>query len=184
MLEASGSPGGSEAIMTEHRIVHEEAITDIATSPQTLFEYLDDPRRLASHMEQGSWRTAGASMAFELDDAQGRRVGSEIRLKGRMLGMSLELAEVIIELASPRRKVWRTIGAPRLLVIGAYTMGFEIAPVAAGSRLRVFIDYSPSKLMRALPVLGRFYARWCVNRMTRDAKAHFEREMAAAPQRP
>jgi hypothetical protein len=175
-----------EVSMTDHRTAHEESITDVVVPPQILFDYLDDPRRLGSHMEQGSWRTAGATMAFELDDAQGRSVGSQIRLRGSILGVSLELAEVVTEHAPPWRKAWRTIGTPRLLVIGSYVMGFEIAPTGAGSRLRVFIDYSPppSKLMRVLPVLGRFYAGWCVNRMAQDAKTHFERDIQTATQRP
>jgi hypothetical protein len=168
--------------MTDPRRSHEESITDVAASPQALFDYLDDPRRLGSHMEKGSWRTAGASMAFELDGAQGRSVGSRIRLRGKVLGMSLELEEVVSEHAAPRRKAWRTVGTPRLLVIGPYAMGFDIAPVGHGSRLAVFIDYTPasSVVMRALPFLGRFYARWCVRRMTDDARRHFERRTEAA----
>jgi hypothetical protein len=175
----------SEPTMADQRSIHEESITEVAAPPQALFDYLDDPRRLGSHMEQGSWRTAGASMAFELDAAQGRSVGSQIRLRGRVLGMSLALAEVVSEHEPPRRKVWRTVGTPRLLVIGAYAMGFDIAPVGNQSRLTVFIDYSPppSIVMRALPSLARFYARWCVKRMAEDARRHFERGNEAAAQR-
>ena len=41
----------------------------------------------------------------------------------------------------------------------------------------------PRIQVRVLTV-GRFYALWCVNRMARDAKAHLERAIEAAPQRP
>jgi hypothetical protein len=84
---------------------------------------------------------------------------------------------VVTECAPPRRKVWETVGTPRLLVIGPYRMGFEVSPEgAAGSRLRVFIDYAlptgaPARwLGRAL---GGAYARWCTHRMVRDAVSHF-----------
>jgi hypothetical protein len=175
----------SEPTMADPRSIQEQSTTDVAATPQALFDYLDDPRRLGSHMEQGSWRTAGASMAFELDAAQGRSVGSQIRLRGKVLGMSLALAEIVTEHEPPRRKVWRTVGTPRLLVIGAYAMGFDIAAVGNESRLTVFIDYSPARslVMRALPFLGRFYARWCVKRMAEDAKRYFERGAEAAAQR-
>lgn len=90
--------------------------------------------------------------------------------------MSLQLTEAVTERAAPSRKAWVTIGVPRLLVIGPYRMGFEIAPSGSGSRLTVFIDYAPppSSVLRRLPMLGRFYARWCVERMVRDAHAHFD----------
>lgn len=42
----------------------EEATAEVEAAPGLLFDYLDDPRRLGSHMEKGSWRTAGARMKF------------------------------------------------------------------------------------------------------------------------
>ena len=83
-----------------------------------------------------------------------------------------------------RDKVWETVGAPRLLVIGAYSMGLKITSEARGSRLRVFIDYQ-------LPegwvtywlgwLFGRFYARWCVGQMlTGVLKQSMQRRAAAA----
>jgi hypothetical protein len=154
---------------------HAEAAAEVRASCTVLFDHLDDPRRLGSHMEQGSWRTGGASMAYELDAAQGRSVGSQIRLAGRMLGLRLGLTQVVTERVPPRRKVWQTVGTPHLLVIGAYRMGFEIEPVLGGSRLRVFIDYERASSSWFVSLLGRFYARWCVSRMVRDAKLSFER---------
>jgi len=160
---------------------HDEAADDVRASRAVLFDYLDDPRHLGSHMEQGSWRTGGASMGYELDAAQGRSVGSQTRLAGRVLGLQLGLTQLVTEHARPRRKVWQTIGTPRLVVIGAYRMGFEVDPVLGGSRLRVFIDYerAPSRWLGLVPLLGRFYARWCVSRMVQDAKVHFESAPAA-----
>lgn len=70
-----------------------------------------------------------------------------------------------------------TIGRPRLIVIGAYRMGFDIARDGAGSLLRVFIDYElPATLIgRVLGFLfAPMYARWCVARMARDAQRHFD----------
>jgi len=87
--------------------------------------------------------------------------------------MNLALDEVVIERTPPHRKVWETVGEPRLLVISAYRMGFEIVPDGNASRLVVFIDYRlPSRgWARILGLLfGRTYAAWCTRRMTSDAK--------------
>ena len=70
-----------------------------------------------------------------------------------------------------------TRGEPRLLVIGAYRMGFTIAAQGERSRLVVFIDYQrPARgFARGLALLfGRTYAAWCTRRMATDAVTAFE----------
>jgi hypothetical protein len=154
----------------------ESATAEVAAAPGRLFEHLDDHARLAMHMERRSMMMMGGRMTYTFDEAKGRAVGSVIRMGGSFLGISLGVEEAVIERDPPRRKVWETIGHPRLLVIGAYRMGFEIEPRDDRSELRVFIVYShPASPMGR--VLGRLsagaYARWCVRRMADDAVEHF-----------
>jgi Polyketide cyclase / dehydrase and lipid transport len=143
---------------------------------ERVFAHMDDHARLTSHMSESSWMMGGGSMQVELDAARGQKIGSWIRLSGKILGVTLAVEEIVTERTPPRRKVWETTGVPRLLVIGRYQMGFEIAPREADSHLTVFIDY-------ALPqgtltpwlgyFLGGYYARWCTQRMVDDAVKHF-----------
>lgn len=155
---------------------HYEYKSDVLASAEEVFAYADDQTRLSSHMSQSSWKMGGGEMKMESDQGKGQAVGSKIRLSGRVLGIDLLVEEVVTERTAPRRKVWETIGQPRLLVIGHYRMGFEIAPRDGGSLLRVFIDYSlPEKgIARWLGILfGKFYARWCTKQMATDAAKHF-----------
>jgi hypothetical protein len=118
----------------------------------------------------------GGRMKIELDKTQGKEVGSRIRLSGRMMGFALFVEEIVTERMPPHRKIWETIGTPRLLVIGPYRMGFEILPRVSGSVLRVFIDYNfPNDWsVRWLGwLLGRYYAKWCTRTMADDAVRHF-----------
>jgi hypothetical protein len=118
----------------------------------------------------------GGKMEMELDSGRGQNVGSRIRLPGKVLGMRLSVEEVVTERNPPHRKVWETIGAPRLLVIDRYRMGFEVTPQGNGSLLRVYIDYSlpHGVLTRRLEyLLGPVYARWCTRRMVKDTVKHF-----------
>ena len=120
-------------------------------------------------------------MSIDIDAGRGQRIGSHIRMAGRVLGIPLSLDEVVVEREPSFRKAWETIGEPRLLVIGPYRMGFTVQPDASGSRLEVFIDYDLPKgpLSRRLGRLfGRFYARWCIRRMVDDAVTHFRAESA------
>ena len=142
-----------------------------------VFVHVDDHRQLSSHMSESSWRTGGGRMETEIDEGRGQAVGSRIRLSGRFLGVGLSVDEMVVERNPPHRKVWETTGAPKLLVIGHYRMGFELTPQGNGSMLRVFIEYAlPKKgLARWLGrVFGRYYARWCTQQMVEGAVRHFE----------
>jgi hypothetical protein len=157
---------------------HDESRALVSASPERVFAHVDDPKRLSSHMSQSSWQMGGGRMTTALDEYRGQRVGSHIRVSGRVFGFELSLNEVVTEREPPIRKIWETVGSPRLLVIGSYRMGFELTPRENGSLLRVFIDYAlpPEWPARWLGhVLGGYYAHWCTQRMVNDAVRQFSR---------
>jgi hypothetical protein len=155
---------------------HDESSAWVSASPERVFAHIDDHERLSSHMSQPSWRMGGGHMETILDEHRGKTVGSHIRVNGLVFGLELSLDEVVIEREPPTRKVWGTVGSPRLLVIGSYRMGFELTLRGSGSHLRVFIDYAlphqwPERwLGRAF---GGYYAHWCTQRMVNDAVRQF-----------
>jgi Polyketide cyclase / dehydrase and lipid transport len=158
------------------RPFHQESRRDVATTMEALFSYLDDHNRLSGHMSKSSWMMAGSHMDIAVDAAKGQAVGSHIRLKGRVLGILLDVEEVVTEHNPPLRKVWETIGCPTLLVIDHYRMGFDVTPQGASSRLRVFIDYAlPTTPLANLAgrALGGVYARGCTQSMAKDAVGFF-----------
>lgn len=154
---------------------HYELSADVGSSAEAVFAYLDDQRNLSAHMGQSSWMMAGSRMTLEFDAKLGREAGSKMTLRGTVLGVPLSVDEVVVERTPPFRKTWETTGAPKLLVLGAYRMGFDIATTRDVSRLRVFIDYTrPEPPWRLLGQLfGDAYARWCVKTMVGDAVKHF-----------
>jgi hypothetical protein len=163
--------------VTERRYPHRfETSVDVAASPAALFAELDDHERLSAHMMESSSMMAGSAMQFDFDDTKGRSIGSKIRMSGHVLGFDLDLEEVVTERVPPRRKVWETVGEPRLLVLGKYRMGFVIGERGGASRLTVFIEYddppAPWELVGRL--LGPIYARWCTESMAQGAKRQFD----------
>ena len=115
-------------------------------------------------------------METDLDEGRGQKVGSRIRLSGRVFGVPLSVEEIVKERNPPHGKIWRTTGTPKLLVIERYRMGFELAPEGNGSMLRVFIEYAlperaPGRWLGRL--FGRYYAQWCTQQMVNDAVEHF-----------
>ena len=159
--------------MPAHR--HESSAL-VPARAERVFAHIDDHTQLSSHMSERSWMMGGGRMKIDFDDGRGQRVGSRIRLAGRVFGIELSVEEVVTERNPPHRKVWETTGSPKLLVIGHYRMGFELSPRGRNSMLRVFIEYElPTGLAaRCLGrVFGRSYASWCTRRMVDDAVKHF-----------
>lgn len=164
---------------------HAEAEGDLHADVDRAFTWLDDHRNLASHMDRPRSAMGGGQMHLDLDARGGHAVGSRMRLAGTFLGLSLDAETCVTQREPPRRKVWETVGDPRLLVIGRYRMGFELTQEsAAGSRLRVFIDYAlpqgPLAKLAARPIAS-MYARWCTSQMVRDAVRHRWDNQAPAP---
>jgi len=153
---------------------HYEKRRSLKAKPALLFAWLDDQTRLAAHMGQSSMMMGGGSMTYEFDSGQGRAVGSHIKMLGSAFGLHLFVDEVVVRRDPPVLKQWRTVGHPRLLIIGSYEMGFAITPADAESQLRIWIDYElPQRPFARLLgfIFAPLYARWCVARMIKDAAA-------------
>jgi hypothetical protein len=156
---------------------HSEAVGSLAVNAEDLFTYLDKHSQLSAHMTKSSWMMGGGRMDMTTDEGGFRKLGSKLRLAGKAFGLTVFLEEEVANYAPPLGKAWQTIGAPKLLVIGAYRMGFDIEREPAGARLRVFIDYDlPGDIIGRIAgfLLGGFYARWCVTSMLMEAQKRFE----------
>ncbi len=153
-----------------------DSIAEVAATAEALFDCLDDQARLGAHMEKPSAMMLGGRMIYQFDAAQGRAAGAVIRMRGNILWLKLSVEEVVVERTRPVRKTWETRGRPDLLVIGSYRMGFEIEPSGPRQRLRVFINYDhPASIVGGLlaRLFAGAYARWCVTRMTDEARRRF-----------
>ena len=170
------NPYVSHAGLSDRLPSHWESSAVIQAPAERLFEFVDDHANLTAHMGEPSWKMGWSRMELTLDENRGKRVGSHIRLDGKVLGIRLSLDEVVSKRNPPQSKSWETTGSPQLLVIGHYRMGFEITAQGNDSLLRVFIDYAlpdsvPARWLGHL--FGRCYARWCVRQMLDDAASHF-----------
>ncbi len=155
---------------------HGASSATVRAAAESVFAFLDTHENIAAHMNRPNWAMLGGTMTTSLDNAVGKEIGSVINIQGKVLGVPISLAEVVIQRVPPRCKRWETTGTPQLIVIGSYRMGFEIEPAAAGCRVTASIDYEfPRTLLGKL--LGRFvgpaYARWCVNRIVEAVARHF-----------
>lgn len=133
-------------------------------------------------METPNWRMGWGRMTTEVDAGEGRVVGSHLRVSGRVFDLALAVDEFVTPYEPPVRKMWATVGEPRLLVIGPYRMCVELAEASDASRGAPATDLT-HEIEYALPrgsvarllarVLAAPCARWCTTHMVRDACASF-----------
>jgi hypothetical protein len=85
--------------------LHAKAECNLSALPTAVFAHIDT-ERLSAHMARRSWQMAGTSMTIDTDADGGRRVGSRIRLAGRVLGVPLFVDGVVVRRDPPRLKAW------------------------------------------------------------------------------
>lgn len=106
---------------------HAETTVEIAAPASELFAFLDDHHNLSSHMANpSSPMMGGGQMELILDEGKGRVLGSHVVMRGSAFGLRLFVDEIVATRTPPITKSWKTV-AERLIVIGAYTLGFTIA---------------------------------------------------------
>lgn len=164
-------------MMQERYTNHYENSTVITSTPESIFAYADNHNNFSSHMNQSSWMMGGGKMETETDEGKGQRVGSHIKMAGRVFGINLFLDEVITQHDPPFKKAWETVGKINLLIMDHYQLGFEINPNKDSSNLRVYIDYNLSQSWKTYwlgYLFSGMYAKWCVGQMINGVKEHFK----------
>lgn len=146
----------------------------ILASPSEVFDYIDDHNKFSSHMNKSSLMMGGSKMNTYVDELKGKAVGSHIKMDGNVFGIYVSLDEVVTEHVPPHRKVWKTVGTPKLLIIGQYQMKVEIGSDGPGSRLTVSIDYElPHSFVWLGKLLSGWYAKWCIQQMLHGTQQYF-----------
>lgn len=158
----------------KEKLRHYEESTIIPSSPDKIFNYVDDHSRFSSHMSKSSWMMGGGSIKVFTDEDHGQKVGSHIRLSGSAFGIPIALDEVVSRYEPPYTKIWETVGTPKLLIIGHYVMGIKIKSQGNQSLLRVFINYDlPTTNTWLGKLFSGFYAKWCVQQMINGVRNEF-----------
>ena len=158
--------------MNKKQRYYEDSIL-ISVPVEEVFRFVDDHNSFSSHMKKSSWMMGGGRMDIQIDKGKGQKVGSHIRLSGKILGYDLFLDEVVTLHEPPHKKVWQTVGNPKLLVVSNYKMGVEINPQDGKSELKVFIEYELPSTRWLGYLFGGVYAKWCVRQMIQSIQEHF-----------
>ena len=120
----------------------------------------------------------GSRLRLEILSEQATGLSATYRYAGTIMGLPIDFSESVTTYVSPREKVCRAIGKPRLLIIASYEMRLAVDPLSpSSSRLTISIAYElpAAWFWRCVAILlAGSYARWCLRRMCRDAKHALE----------
>lgn len=149
----------------------------VPAPPARVFAWIDRPENTGLHMSRPSLAMLGGSLRVEQLSPHPTGVGATYRSWGRVLGVRIDFTTTVTAWLPDKEKIWRTIEAPRLVVLGDFQMRFTLTRRDGDTNLLLAIDYNvPSQGLAR--VLGRAlaapYVRWCLRRMARDTRLAFE----------
>ncbi len=149
----------------------------IRASPEKVFEFMDDVRNMGMHMSRDSRAMMGSHLDLEMLSENTSGPGASYRWKGKVMGMTIDFTMVVTKWIKDIERVWETIGEPKVIVIGKYSMFLKLAPADGSTMTTLGISYEKPKdfFGKVLEFfLGKWYCNWCLNNMLHDAQSRVE----------
>lgn len=140
----------------------------VQATPAEVFGRLDDMHEIGKHMTESSMPLMGSKLKFEILSPNVTDVGATYRYYGKIMGLTLDITEVVRRYILNEEKFWETIGEPKIIIMSHYVLGFLLKPVNGGTQATFSIDYEiPAHgLGRVLGMfLSNWYAHWCLRMM-------------------
>lgn len=147
---------------------HLSSQTIVQASPTEVFGCLDDMHEIGKHMTESSMPLMGSKLKFEILSPNVTDIGATYRYYGKIMGLPLDITEVVRSYKMNEEKYWETIGEPKIIIMSHYVLGFQLQPTAGGTQATFVIDYEIpqhglSKILGLL--LSNWYAHWCLRMM-------------------
>ncbi len=144
-----------------------------ASTPEIVFQYMDDLGITGMHMTQSSVMMMGSKLNLEFLTQQHIGLDTKYRWTGKMMGLKMDFTVKVTKWNKGKEKIWETIGTARMIIYSWYRMQLNLVEVASGTEAKLSISYEPPKgfLYRILSFLfAGWYCRWCLRHMLEDCK--------------
>lgn len=149
----------------------------IHSTPEKVFRQMDDFSKTGMHMSESSMMMMGSKLKLEQLSSQPTGIGAKYRWYGTMMGMTIDLSEIVTKWKPPQSKEWETVGDAQIIIMSWYRMWFEITEAKEGTVAKLSISYLPPKQWY-YKILSFFfvtwYCNWCLNNMLQDTKKCIE----------
>lgn len=153
-----------------------ERIIEITGKPDSVFAFMDDIRNTGKHMTETSNAMMGNKLGIQWLSENKVGLGTKYRWTGKVVGMKMDFTVKVSKWIEGKEKVWGTTGDAKMIVIDWFEMYLVTTPNENGKTYaRLGIYYTRHKGLWGF-LLGKWYSKWCVKRMLKDTKKHFDKK--------
>ncbi|HRH64778.1 MAG TPA: SRPBCC family protein [Bacteroidia bacterium] len=161
----------------ENRLYTKKRSILIKSSPEKVFEYMDQLGNTGMHMMKDSAMMMGSKLKLEQLSENAIGLNSRFRWYGRMMGFQMDFTIVVIKWVYGKERIWETIGPAKMIILKWYRMRFELTEEKDSTHVELSITYSrPDELFYKIVsfLFAGIYARWCLKSMLNDTKFNLE----------
>ena len=149
----------------------------INSTPEKVFETIDDLGITGMHMTQSSAMMMGSKLHLEYLTEHHTGPGSRYRWTGKMMGIEMDFTVEVTKWIKGIEKVWETIGEAKMIIYSWYRMKLLISKVQDKTMAELSITYEKPKNLFAKFISFLFadwYCNWCLKSMLHDTKKTLE----------
>lgn len=111
----------------------------VSASPERVFAFLDDPRKVGAHMQGGGM---GVRLQFETLSENFTGVGATHRWHGKAVGMKIDYTTVVEKWTMNKERASHTIGTPKMVIMSGFKMRWNLVPANGGTRIDIDFEYT------------------------------------------
>lgn len=149
----------------------------IQSTPEKVFQQMDDFSKTGMHMSESSLMMMGSKLKLEQLSPNSTGVGASYRWYGKIMGITMDFSETVTKWQADKLKEWEIVGNAKIIIMSWYRMWFDISPAEAGAIAKISISYLPPKEWY-FKILSFFFANlycdWCLNSMLTDTKRNLD----------
>jgi hypothetical protein len=151
----------------------------IQSSPERVFEVLDDLSVTGMHMTSSSAMLVGSKLHLQYLTSNHVGLNSKYRWTGKMMGIKMDFTVEVTKWVRGLEKVWETIGDAKMIIYSWYQMQLLISNEGRKTNAELSITYKrPENILAKLVsiIFADWYCNWCLKKMLNDAKKQLEEQ--------
>ena len=151
----------------------------IQSSPERVFEVLDDLGATGMHMTNSSAMMMGSKLHLQYLTTNHIGLASKYRWTGKMMGLRMDFAVQVTKWIKGVEKVWETTGNARMIIYSWYQMRLAVFQTDGNTNAELSISYKrPKNLLARFAswLFADWYCNWCLKKMLNDAKKQLEEQ--------
>jgi 2TM family of unknown function (DUF5676) len=149
----------------------------INSTPERVFETVDDLGVTGMHMTQSSAMMMGSKLNLEYLSENHTGLGSKYRWTGKMMGMKMDFTVIVAKWIKGAEKIWETVGEAKMIIYSWYQMRLFLSQTENKTVANLSITYKKPKspFLKFISFLfADWYCKWCLKNMLNDTKRILE----------